>query len=121
MTTRNSDEVALLKATATAGAETPSEVAERLGSKRTYSLLSYALTMAASLKFPEGPTDDVSTYIAELATRLSDDDQFQPEVAEALLRAVLGDAEQLEKSDPDAALALLYPLSQILFTDLQLG
>lgn len=120
---RNNDEVALLKATATKGSGSPSEFADRIGDARTYTLMSYALTVAAERKFPQGTEPGaVVEYVAGLKPRYPEAAAIlKPTVAEAVLRAALGEPERLAGVDPDDAGVLLFFLTHAILTEAELN
>jgi hypothetical protein len=118
---RNDNEVALLKATATKGSQSPSDLAEVVGSNRTYTLMSHALTVGASRKFTGvDVAGQVTEYVSDLKNRYPAVDILKPSVAEALLRAALGEPERLEGINPNDAGALLFFLAHVLLVDQQL-
>ena len=117
------DERALLKATAVKGSQSPSDIADRVGDARAYTLMSYALAVAVSRKFPEGTSRSaVPEFVAGLKDRYPDAQQIlKPTVAEAVLWGALGEPERLEGIDPNDAGVLLFFLTHVLMTEANLN
>ena len=117
------DERALIRTTAVKGVESASDIARRVGETRTYVLMSYALAVAASRKFPEesGP-DAVPEFVADLVNRYPQITRIlDPKTAEAVLWAALGDTGKLDGVDADDARVLLYFLTYEIMSETPLG
>ncbi|MGH8880835.1 MAG: hypothetical protein ACRD0P_26365 [Stackebrandtia sp.] len=117
------DEKKLVRATAVKGVESAGDIARRVGESRTYLLMSYALAVAASRRFPdETDKQAVPRFVAELVERHPQVTRvLDPSVAEAVLWAALGEPERLDGTDPDDARVLLYFLTYEIMSEIKLG
>lgn len=113
------DAKTLIRMSITKGADSPKDVADRLGDERVYPLMSAALAIAASRRFPEGSDlAEISTFVSDLSNRFPDaGDVLKPTIAEAVIRAARGEADRLEGLSPNDVGPLLFLLTYAIMTE----
>lgn len=114
----NEDERALLIATITEGTRAPLEQIERLGSRRTYILLSAAMFEAIERSFaPETSPEQVRVYVEELFERFPKArGELSAEVVAAIIRGGLGEEELLKPLTYEDTLAAAHLVTFDLMT-----
>lgn len=114
----NEDERTLLIATVTEGTKAPLEQIERLGSRRTYILLSAAMFEAIERSFaPETTPEQIHVYIEELFERFPKArGELSANVLEAIIRGGLGEEKLLKPLTYDDTLAAAHLVTFDLMT-----
>ena len=109
----NSDERTLLVSAITYGAKAPLDAIERLGNRRTFTIMAAAMGEALERGFAEGTTvEQVRNYVAELFERFPQaKEDIDPSAIEAVIRASLGEDHLIEPLNGEQLLSAAYLLT----------
>ncbi|MFD0558109.1 hypothetical protein FB566_3402 [Stackebrandtia endophytica] len=117
------DAKTLIMMTITKDSDSPEEIADRLGDERVFPLMSAAMAVAATRRFPEGSDlAEINTFVSDLSERFPDGgDVLKPTVAEAVIRTARGEDGRLEGLSINDVVPLLFLLTYAIMSEQNLS
>ena len=118
----NVDAAEFLTAIIKHGAPEPTGAVERLGDDKVFALIAAASMIAIGRKFDDStPPARIQEYVADLKSRFAENaDDIKPVVAEAVIRATLGEAQLLEGVDQNDIVSMMFLLTYAIMSHEQL-
>lgn len=107
------DARALLHSAITFGEDLPPGAIDRLGGQAVYRLMTAAVIVAVSRKFPEGtPPEEIALFAEGLPGRFpTGGDQVRPKLAEDVIAAMRGEDERIKPYDFNEIMGALFILA----------